>query len=191
MSIGIKTLQAILPTQVMVFLVVMTVLSSALSGCATRPGPTITSAHQARIRVFHGVGSYIYFGDVCDGKSHPVIHAAAGGFSYFVPNKKIGMPQTKDMPSFSYHEYAIPAEQPVTIKMYWQAQKANKQWDSCGPNYVTFTPKSGQDYDTFMKFSGGMCEGVDVREFASAPDKTGRVSTRPAAIQSAFENCWY
>jgi len=169
-------------------LLTMLVLSNLLLGCASSPEPLPQSAYQARIRVFHGVGSYIYFGDVCDGKSHPVIHAAAGGFSYFVPNKRIGMPQTDDMPSFSYHEYAIPAEQPVTVKMYWQTQKANGVWDSCGPIYTTFTPEANQDYDVFMKFVGGMCQSVELRKFTVATD--GKISTNPAPTNSLpYESC--
>lgn len=161
---------------------------SALIGCATKSEPAVNTPHQARIRVFHGTGAYIYFGDVCDGKSHPVIHAAAGGFSYFVPNKRIGMPQTDDMPSFSYHEYAIPAEQPVTVKMYWQMQKANGIWDSCGPIYTTFTPEINQDYDVFMKFVSGMCQGVELRKFTVATD--GKISTNPAPTNSLpYESC--
>lgn len=169
--------------------VVLLILSNILSSCAIHHEPTITSEHQARIRVFHGTGAYIYFGDVCDGKAHPVIHAAAGGFSYFVPNKTIGMSHTENMPSFSYHEYAIPAEQPVTVKMYWQAQKANGVWDSCGPIYTTFTPEVDQDYDVFMTFGGGMCQGVELRKFIVATD--GKISTNPAPInRPPYESCF-
>lgn len=169
---------------------VLAILGSLIFGCSSNPEPVPQSAHTARIRVFHGVGTYIYFGDVCDGNTYPVIHAAAGGFSYLVPNKKIGMPQTDDMPSFSFHEYAIPAEQLATIKMFWQAQNASKQWQSCGPIYMTFIPKAGQDYDTFMRFEGGVCQGIELREFVAAPNTNSKASTQPALFKEIFyKNC--
>jgi hypothetical protein len=154
---------------------IATVLSGMLFGCASSPEPTPQSSSQARIRVFHGASAQIYFGDVCDDQPHPVIQAAAGGFSYLVPNKRIGMPQTDDMPTFSYHEYAIPAEQPVTVRMYWQAQ-VNGVWESCGPIYKIFWPEINQDYDVSIKFGrSGMCEGIEIRKFTVATD--GKIST--------------
>jgi hypothetical protein len=169
--------------------VLMLIFGGTLSGCANTEQTPLTFGpeQQARIRVFHGTSAYLYFGDVCDGNSHPVIHAAAGGFSYLVRNKTIGMPATDDMP-FSYHEYAIPAGEPVTVKMYWQAQNASGTWERCGPIHVMFTPESGQDYDTFMEFKGGICQGVEVRKFASKPD--GSVTTEPAPLNDLpFRSC--
>src|SRR5690606_3476782 len=76
-----------------------------LQGCAVSSDvmSQFDPSTQARIRIFHGTSAYIYLGDVCDNDSHQVIHAANGGFSYLVPNKRIGMPVTDDMP-FSYNE---------------------------------------------------------------------------------------
>ena len=170
-------------------LLILLFLIGALSGCAnTEPTPlTFGSEQQARIRVFHGTSAYLYLGDVCDGKSHPVIHAAAGGFSYLVRNKTIGMPATDDMP-FSYHEYAIPAGEPVTVRMYWQAQNASGTWEHCGPIHMMFTPEAGHDYDTFMKFRGGVCQGVEVRKFMVGAD--GKISTTPAPLNRLpFQHC--
>ncbi len=160
-----------------------------LQGCATVPEVPVTydPATQARIRVFHGTAAYLYLGDVCDGKSHSFIHAAAGGFSYFERNKKIGMPATDDMP-LSYHEYAIPANKPFTVMMRWQAQNASGTWESCGPIYTSFTPRAGQDYDTFMSFHRGACQGVKVRKLIS--DESGKVTTMAASINGPpFRQC--
>ncbi|ABR91904.1 Uncharacterized conserved protein [Janthinobacterium sp. Marseille] len=160
-----------------------------LQGCTTSSGiqTAFDSATQARIRVFHGTAVYLYLGDVCDGNPQTVIHAGAGGFSYLKPNKKIGMPATDDMP-FSYHEYAIPANKPLTIMMHWQAQKANGVWESCGPIYTNFTPKAGQDYDTSMSFHRGVCQGVKVREIIS--DGNNKVTTAVAPINGLpFRQC--
>lgn len=170
-------------------LIILLLLGGLLSGCATTEPTTMVpdSEPHARIRVFHGTSADLYLGDICDGNSHPVIHAAAGGFSYLVRNKTIGMPATDDMP-FSYHEYAIPAGQPVTVKMYWQVQNANGTWQHCGPSHVIFTPEAGHDYDTFMKFSGGVCQGVEVRKFVVGND--GKITTTPAPLSRLrFQRC--
>lgn len=169
--------------------VLMLILGGTLSSCASmeQTPPTFSSERQARIRVFHGTSAYLYLGDVCDGNSHPAIHAAAGGFSYLVRNKTIGMPATDDMP-FSYHEYAIPAGEPVTVKMYWQAQNASGTWEHCGPIHMMFTPEAGHDYDTFMKFRGGVCQGVEVRKFMVGAD--GKITTTPAPLNRLpFQRC--
>lgn len=170
--------------------ILVLILGGTLSSCASmeHTPPTFSPERLARIRVFHGTSAYLYLGDVCDGNSHPAIHAAAGGFSYLVRNKTIGMPSTEDMPSFSYHEYAIPTGQPVTVKMYWQAQNASGTWERCGPIHVMFTPEPGQDYDTFMKFESGVCQGVEVRKFVAKPD--GRITTEPALLNELpFRSC--
>lgn len=154
---------------------------AVLQGCATSSGvqEAFDPAIQARIRVFHGTAAYLYLGDVRDNHAHQVIHAANGGFSYLVPNKRIGMPATDDMP-FSYNEYIVPANKSLTVKMYWQAQNASRTWEHCGPLYTTFTPQSGQDYDTFMKFDHGVCQGVKVRQLVS--DGKGKTVPRPALL---------
>ncbi|MDX1253533.1 MAG: hypothetical protein IDH49_15035 [Gammaproteobacteria bacterium] len=169
--------------------IILLFIGGMLSSCAaTEQAPlTFNPDQHARLRVFHGTSAHLYLGDICDGNSHPVIHAAAGGFSYLARNKKIGMPATDDMP-FSYHEYAIPAGQPLTVKMYWQVQNANGTWERCGPSHVIFTPEAGQDYDTFMKFRGGMCQGVEVRKFMVGAD--GKIATTPAPLNSMpFQRC--
>lgn len=173
------------PSQIFIsFLFVM-----ILQGCATVPEVPVTydPATQARIRVFHGTAAYLYLGDVCDHSAHPVIHAGVGGFSYFVANKKIGMPATDDLP-FSYNEYVIPAGKPITVNMYWQAQKANGAWDYCGPFYQMFTPEAGQDYDTLMKFSWGVCKGMEVRKLVSG--ENGKANTISAPLDGLpFREC--
>jgi len=141
----------------------------------------------ARIRVFHGTAVDLYFGDVCNGGKLRSIHAASGGFSYLVPNKTIGMPTTDDLP-FSYHEYFIPAGKPLTVRMFWQTQNATGMWEHCGPIHVMFTPEAGQDYDTFMEFKQGVCQGVALRRFIMG--QNGKVTTIPASINRLpFKSC--
>ncbi len=157
-------------------------LTGLLSACASSeqaPAP-YEPAREARIRVFHGPSVYIYLGNVCDGGRLPVIHAAAGGFSYAVRNRRIGMPVAEDTP-WSFHEYAIPAgKKSVTVRLHWQAQNASGRWEGCGPIHMMFTPEAGQDYETFMKFRGGACQGAEIRKLVKGPD--GIVSTMPAPL---------
>jgi hypothetical protein len=170
--------------------IILLLLGGLLSGCATTEQMlplTFNPDQHARIRVFHGTSVHLYLGDICKDDTLPAINAAAGGFSYLVRNKRIGMPATDNIP-FSYHEYTIPAGQPMTVKMYWQVQNANGTWQSCGPEYSTFTPEAGHDYDTFMKFSGGACQGVVVRKFVV--DSAGKITTRFAPLtRPAFRRC--
>lgn len=156
-------------------------LSGLLCGCAHTDqfAQTFNPAEHSRIRVFHGPSVYLYLGDVCDGNEHPGIHAAAGGYSFLVPNKAIGMPQTDDMPR-SFHEYVIPANQPLTVRMYWQLLKADGMWEACGPIHITFTPQAGHDYDTFLNFYNGVCQGIELREFIPMPGN--KIFTKPAPI---------
>ncbi len=176
--------------------IVVLLLPGLLAACAS-PDPASLAyvpERQARIRVFHGTAAYLHLGDICDGDTHPVIHAAAGGFSYLVPNKTIGMPATDDMPR-SFHEYVIPAGEPVTVTLYWQAQNASGTWEHCGPIHMMFTPEAGRDYDTFMKFRRGVCQGVEVRKFV--PGLGGNITTSPAPLNRLpFRRCpesdlWY
>lgn len=160
-----------------------------LQGCAVSSDvmSQFDPSTQARIRIFHGTSAYIYLGDVCDNDSHQVIHAANGGFSYLVPNKRIGMPVTDDMP-FSYNEYAVPANRPLTVKMYWQAQNAGRVWEHCGPFYTTFTPSPGQNYDAAMEFRYGVCQGMRVREIVPLDDE--KTIARPALLNKLpFRSC--
>lgn len=116
-----------------------------------------------------------------------MIHAAAGGFSYAVRNRLIGMPVSNDTP-WSFHEYAIPAGEPVTVRMYWQAQNTSGRWEDCGPTHVMLTPEAGQDYEAFMQFRRGVCQGAEVRKLVKGPD--GIVTTTPAPLNGLpFRYC--
>lgn len=170
-------------------LVVLLLLAGLLSACASseQAPATFDPEREARIRVFHGPSVYIYLGDVCDGSGPPVIHAAAGGFSFAVRNRRIGMPVADDTP-WSFNEYAIPAGRSVTVRLHWQAQNASGRWDSCGPTHLRFIPEAGQDYETFMTFRGGACVGAEVRKLVKGPD--GTITTAFAPLNAPpFRYC--
>ncbi len=162
----------------------------ALAGCASTETSTspFDPAHQARIRVYLGTSAYLILGDVCDGQAHPNIHAAAGGFSYFTPNKTLGMPLPADMPGSHYREYAVPADQIMTIKLYWQLQSGNGAWEHCGPIYQMFTPQPGADYETYMKFEHGICQGLELHRLTKTIE--GKViSEFPPLNSLPFRRC--
>ena len=151
-----------------------------LGGCSSTP-ELVHYEHPAKIRVMHGTAAYLYPGSTCYGAANQeMIHAAVGGFSMLVPNKKIGMPVTEDIP-WTYHEYAIPGGKPLTVKMYWSTQ-SNGLMQSCGPVGATFTPEIGKNYDTAMIFSKGRC-WIQLRELIEeSPGKASAIvkETKPA-----------
>lgn len=151
-----------------------------LASCASTPSEPVSydPATQARIRVFHAGRSYITLGHVCEPGKKESIHAAAGGYSFMVPNKVIGIPRTDDMRSFSYHEYVIPAGQTVTVEHYWSDPTSYGPGRSCGPYYYAFEPLAGTDYDTSILFKGGFCMGIEVRRLVPTDD--GKIITYPA-----------
>ena len=133
-----------------------------LGGCSSSPLQVVDTKHSAKIRVFHGTAVYMFPGQTCYGaKNQETIHAAAGGFSMLVANKKVGMPTTDDIP-WSYHEYVIPADKPLTLEMSWATEGGGLR-QSCGPIGATFTPEVGKYYDTSMLFVEGRCS-VQLRE---------------------------
>ncbi|MFI8619282.1 hypothetical protein ACIGHN_27700 [Acidovorax sp. NPDC077693] len=144
---------------------------------------THSAGHSAKIRVFHGTAVYMHPGQVCYGaRNQEKIHAAAGGYSMLVANKKVGMPATDDIP-WSYHEYVIPAEKPLTLEMYW-AVDAGGARSSCGPIGATFTPEAGRYYDTSMLVTASSCS-VQLRELTEiSPGKaSAKIKTTTPALK--------
>ncbi|HEY6094240.1 MAG TPA: hypothetical protein VIU93_04730 [Gallionellaceae bacterium] len=157
-------------------------LSILLVGCSSTPIQVVDTEHSAKIRVFHGTAVYLYPGQTCYGtKNSEYIHAAAGGFSMLVANKKVGMPTTDDTP-WSYHEYVIPADKPLTIEMSW-ADDSGGYSRSCGPIGVTFTPEIGKYYDTTMLFADSHCS-VRLRELVEV--SPGKATATIKASTPAF-----
>lgn len=144
-----------------------------LGACASPAPERVDLASQARLRVYHGSSAHLIIHHGC-GKTE-TIYAAAGGFSYLARNKTLGMPRPPSMPSFSFHEYALPAGTPVTVSMLWQLQDASGVWRRCGPSALTFTPEAGQDYETFMLVDSwsSTCHDVEVRRLVREAD--GRI----------------
>lgn len=141
-------------------------LVAALSSCATQQAPYVPAEpDSARIRVFHGPGTYIYIDSQCTDDPKKEIFATAGGFSFIVPNKRIGMPATEDM-HFSFHEYAIPAGRVVSVVMYG----SKSSLVACHRQVREFIPAAGHDYDATLILEGHACH-VRVRELVNVDEK--------------------
>lgn len=151
-----------------------------LTGCSSPSTHIEDASNFAKIRVFHGTAVYMYPGKTCYGpKNDEMIHAAAGGFSILVANKKVGMPVTDDIP-WSYHEYLIPTGKPLTLEMSWAVDGGGTR-QSCGPIGATFTPEAGKFYDTSMHFAKGYCsiqlrELIEISAGKAAPVSTAKKS---------------
>jgi len=160
-----------------------TILLSA-TGCSTNPPPLAVSALTAKIRVFHGVGVTIYPGKTCYGQSAGGVSVASGGFSFLAPNKKVGMPVTEDTP-WSYHEYVISANEPLTLSMYLYSSTpgAVSVTQTCGPVGATLTPEAGKYYDTNMLLQSGRCS-VQVRELTET--SPGKATAQIKPISPAY-----
>ena len=152
-----------------------------LLGACTSPAPErFNPATQARIRVYHGASAELTIHHGC-GQTQ-TIHAAAGDLSFLTPNKTLGMPRPASMFSHSFHEYALPAGKPVTVRMVyqWQASaglpNSPTRWLRCGPLQSTFIPQPGQDYETFLRgpaWFSTTCQGLEIRRLVTHAD--GRV----------------
>ena len=154
------------------------------TGCSTTSPPLAVSDVTAKIRVLHGVGVTMYPGKTCYGRSAGGVSLASGGFSFLVANKKVGMPVTEDTP-WSYHEYVIPANEPLTLAMYLYSSTpgAVTVTQTCGPVGATFTPEAGKHYDTNMLFQSGRCS-VQVRELTET--SPGKATAQIKPISPAY-----
>lgn len=141
-------------------------LAAVLSSCATQQAPYVPAApDSARIRVFHGPDTHIYFDSQCTDDPDKHIWATAGGFAFIVPNKRIGMPATEDM-HFSFHEYAIPAGRVVSVVMYG----SKSSLVACRRQEREFIPEAGHDYDATLILENRACY-VRVRELVDVDEK--------------------
>ncbi|MGV8934602.1 MAG: hypothetical protein ACOH1I_08265 [Gallionellaceae bacterium] len=139
------------------------------------------TSNTARIRVYQQADITLYPGEYCYGSKNPeAIKASETGFSIFDTHKRVGMPETADIPG-AYNEYVMRAGRPITVMLQWQAEK-NGVKASCGPIGSTFYPQAGKDYDVTLGYSGSCF--VQIRElYETAP---GKASARMAASSYSF-----
>jgi len=106
-----------------------------------------------------------------------------GGVSVLDKNTVIGMPITDDDFPTRFHEYIIPAKNPVTITMKFVSGNHVRE-TRCGPISTSFTPEVGAMYDAQMRFKGRTCFIVirKLSKVPSAPNKAVAevIKTNPA-----------
>ena len=136
---------------------------------------------QARVRVFQEAEITLYPGAYCYGEDNPEkIVASHTGFSIFNTHKRLGMAVTDDIEG-SYNEFAVVSDKPVTVKLFWQAEKGGIR-ASCGPLASTFFPQAGHDYDISMGYSGNCF--IRIRElYPLTSDKAG---AKPAPFSPSY-----
>ncbi len=127
------------------------------------------AAYPARVRVYQEGEITLYPGAYCYSEDNPEkILAAEIGFTIFSTHKRLGMPETGDI-KLNYNEYVVPGGKPVTVKLFWQAEK-NGMRASCGPLASTFYPQAGHDYDISLGYATGCF--IQIRElFTIGKDK--------------------
>lgn len=166
-------------------LAALTAILVLATGCSTASLPIPEPDKSAKLRVFQGGSVVLYPGRTCYGSTNGNGFSVSGNLSYLAPNKKVGMPVTEDTP-WSYHEYVIPAGEPLTLSMYLYSSTAGAVTvtQTCGPIGATFTPEVGKYYDTNLLLRSGRCS-VQVRELTeTAPGKaTAQIKpTTPASV---------
>lgn len=183
-------------------LAIFCLAAGLLQGCSTQSLQTdYNPATDARIRVFSlPNNTWLYSGKNCFATDDPdriIAHSGGRDFglvnslSVLASNRRIGMPQTKDMP-FTYHEFIVPAGKPLIIASSINTQtEARIKKESptitstrCGPIGVTFVPQPGQDYDTAFELKGYGCE-IRVRRLI--PDSRETADTEKVPFASAPE----
>lgn len=139
------------------------------------------AVYLARVRVYQEADVTLYPGAYCYSDANPkMIRAAETGFSIFSTHKRLGMPETNDIPG-NYNEFAVEGGRPVTVKLAWRAEK-NGIKASCGPIAATFYPQAGRDYDVTIGYAGNCY--VQVRELY--PATPGKAGGKPAPTSPSY-----
>lgn len=153
-------------------------LTPVIQGCfSIAPSALVDDNNKsAKLRVFDGPTIYLNPGRTCIESSEKMHRLTAGGLASLTVDRKLGMPETADLP-VAYHEYEIPAGEPSTLYLPENRNRCN-----IPPRY--FTPQPGKYYDASLKtnFWSGKCR-LRVREIL--PNQEGEVTTRPVGTLPA------
>lgn len=152
-----------------------------VAGCAVQSSAQADDVAPARVRVYQEGEVTLYPGAYCYSDDNPQkIVAAETGFTIFSTHKRLGMPTTDDI-KLNFNEYAVDGGKPVTVKLFWQAEK-NGIKASCGPLASTFYPQAGHDYDISLGYVGNCF--IQIRElFPLTKDKA---AAKPASFGPAY-----
>jgi hypothetical protein len=141
-----------------------------LSGCALSPDlQTVQTDYdpktEARIRVYSLSRTFLFPGRSCYSANDENIISIKEAPLFVTRQRDIGMPKRGGTATF--HEYVIPANQPLTIvsmrgrsRRWLNAPPSNQASSTsrrtyCGPVAITFIPQPGEDYEAFFGTSLG------------------------------------
>ncbi|MDB0571251.1 hypothetical protein LBW59_10770 [Ralstonia solanacearum] len=162
-----------------------------LAACASPNGKLTANYHpdsQARIRVYWGAIVHFHFNTQCAPEEGLLGHAGNSmlaskpGLSSLT-NKTVGMPLPPDAARY-YHEYLVPAGQPLTIstRISRRTLRGAQVYQETSPRTAdTFTPQPGQDYEVFVDGEIGLPR-IHVRQLHQLADA---ISTEPVAVSIA------
>ncbi|MFC0400139.1 hypothetical protein [Paraburkholderia rhizosphaerae] len=127
-----------------------------LSGCASSSRQTAAIYHpetEARVRVYWGATTEFFFNTNCIPKRNAKrITVSQPGLSSLT-NKTVGMPVPPDAYRY-FHEYIVPAEQPLTVRARIVSVTEMGNWEyvkKFQQEASTFVPQHGHDYEIVVK----------------------------------------
>jgi len=139
-----------------------------LSGCTTslKLQTDYDPETEARIRVYGFGPTFLFPGRSCYSANDENIISIKEDPLFVTRQRDIGMLRTGRI-AISYHEYVIPANQPLTIVSMQGRGRRSLNWPPsnqasstsnrtfCGPVAITFIPQPGEDYEAFFGTSWG------------------------------------
>ncbi|WP_081055045.1 hypothetical protein [Burkholderia diffusa] len=154
------------------------------AGCASHNTQSVAydPVNDARIRVYFGVTTKLFFNSTCETTARPLRFGYSGTWVskprlLNLANTTIGMPVPEDAYRY-YDEYVIKAGQPLTISIHrLTGIHANIPEHDSG----TFVPQAGKDYEAFPVLRSGYFR-LNVRRLIVEDD---RVQTEPLDTKSA------
>ncbi|WP_080436363.1 hypothetical protein [Burkholderia ubonensis] len=154
------------------------------AGCASHNTQSIAydPANDARIRVYFGVTTKLFFNSACETKARPLRFGYSGTWVskprlLNLANTTIGMPVPEDAYRY-YDEYVIKAGQPLTVSIHrLTGIYTNIPEHDAG----TFIPQVGKDYEVFASNSTGFFR-LNVRRVIL---EDNRVRTEPVDARHA------
>ncbi|MHA6889414.1 hypothetical protein [Ralstonia pseudosolanacearum] len=162
-----------------------------LAACASPNGKPAATYHpdsQARVRVYWGAVVHFQFNTRCTPEEGLLGYAGKGmlaskpGLSSLT-NKTVGMPLPPDAARY-YHEYLVPADQPLTIsaRISRQTLRGAQVYRETSPSSAdTFIPQPGRDYEVSVDGEIGPPQ-IHVRRLLQQADG---ISTEPVAVSMA------
>jgi hypothetical protein len=154
-----------------------------LCACVETPSQTVADYHpetEARVRVYWGANVTFYMNTACVTGEAKHFVASKPGLSS-LSNKTVGMPVPSDAARY-YHEYIIPAGEPMTVHAQVVSERLIDGKRYRVPDAVkssTFVPEHGHDYEILVQDNDGR-DAIFARELVSGANG---ISTVPYPLK--------